>query len=588
MSITKQPSNVNVKLGKSATLTVEVSGGKGPYTYTWQNMGNRWKNILKSSQYSGLDTNTLTFTPNFAGTTEIRCIIEDSAGNEVTTNVALVNAIADPLVLKQPSNANIDLGTSASLTVEASGGTAPYTYSWQVSIGSRWSPISNNAQYSGQGTTTLTVKPSTAGTTEFRCVVEDSAGEEITSTTVRVTAIEVAPLTVKTQPQDAEIVIGNMTVLTVAADGGKAPYSYSWQIRTGDSWENIRDYRLYFGQGTDTLVYMPNTAGTAEIRCLISDSEGNSKLSDTAYIQAKEAVTQLTITNQPSSATTDAGITMSFTVGVSGGKAPYTYTWQLDGGNGWYDAMNSNEFAGQGTNVLRYTSNYGSTNRVRCVITDSLGNSVTSDAVTATVIEPDPIVIYNQVKDRTEPKGIMLSLEVDARGGAEPLRGQWQGSNDGNNWVNLNNGDPGIEVSDTGFNIWIDTEQVNCHKYMRCVISDAAGQSVTSRVATITIQEKLKVQINDGETEFTISYNRNETKLLTANVTGGEGPYTYKWYLKCSDKWTELATTSSYEVKARDTSNGVSYYVKVEVKDSTGKKRTSQEVKIKVPDMPVN
>jgi len=101
----------------------------------------------------------------------------------------------------------------------------------------------------------------------------------------------------------------------------------------------------------------------------------------------------------------------------------------------------------------------------------------------------------------------------------------------------------------------------------------AAGQSVTSRVATITIQEKLKVQINDGETEFTISYNRNETKLLTANVTGGEDPYTYKWYVKYSDsgRWIEWATTSSHEVNARGISNGFSF--KVEVKDSTGKGR---------------
>jgi hypothetical protein len=332
---------------------------------------------------------------------------------------------------------------------------------------------------------------------------------------------------------------------------------------------------------------MPNSAGIAEIRCLVSDSAGNSKLSNTASIKVKEAVTPLAITNQPSSATTDVGKTISFTVGVSGGKAPYTYTWQLDGGNGWYDAPNSDKYAGQGTNVLRYTSNYGSTYRVRCVITDSLGNSVTSNAATATVIAPDPIVIYDQPKDRTEPKGIMLALSLNVRGGAEPLRGQWQGSNDGNNWVNLNNGDPGIEVSDTGFNIWIDTEQVNCHKYMRCVISDAAGQSVTSRVATITIQEKLKVQINDGETEFTISFNRNETKLLTANVTGGEGPYTYKWYVKYPgyDMWIEWATTSSYEVSARNIGNGCSF--KVEVKDSTGKTKTSQEVKIKVPDQPV-
>jgi hypothetical protein len=379
-----------------------------------------------------------------------------------------------------------------------------------------------------------------------------------------------------------------MTVLTVAADGGKAPYSYSWQIRTGDSWAIIRDSLLYFGQGTDKLVYMPNTAGTAEIRCLISDSAGNSKLSNTAYIKVKEAVTPLSITTQPKSVTVNAAQTASFTIGVSGGKAPYMYSWQMDGGNGWYTFQDDGNITGQGTNKLYYAPYGGENVRFRCIVTDSAGNSVTSDAATLTSIAPDPIVIYDQPKDRTEPKGIMLALSLNVRGGAEPLRGQWQGSNDGNNWVNLNNGDPGIEVSDTGFNIYIDTEQVNCHKYMRCVISDAAGQSVTSRVATITIQEKLKVQINDGETEFTISFNRNETKLLTANVTGGEGPYTYKWYVKYYDKWRECATTSSYEAKASDVQYNGSFYVKVEVKDSTGKTKTSQEVKIKVPDMPVN
>ena len=92
----------------------------------------------------------------------------------------------------------------------------------------------------------------------------------------------------------------------------------------------------------------------------------------------------LTITTQPTSVSSYVGGTVTFTVAVEGGKAPYKYDWQ------WKDDHYAwNSYAGQGDGVPSKTlKNLESWHlyqneqyEVRCVITDAGGNSVTSNAV---------------------------------------------------------------------------------------------------------------------------------------------------------------------------------------------------------------
>lgn len=97
LAITKQPESKVVSVGDEVTFTVEVEGGKGPYTYLWQTNQKNGAfydiNKYTFNYSSGLGTNAFTVTisqyPLDAGQ-GFRCIITDADGNQVTSKAAFV------------------------------------------------------------------------------------------------------------------------------------------------------------------------------------------------------------------------------------------------------------------------------------------------------------------------------------------------------------------------------------------------------------------------------------------------------------------------------------------------------------------
>ena len=94
LKITTQPKSVTVSDGEQVDLTVAVSGGKAPYTYTWQSCSQgEWQDLSKS--YDCLpdgDTLTLWVAKNDWTTNEdIRCVIRDAAGNTVISSSVKVS-----------------------------------------------------------------------------------------------------------------------------------------------------------------------------------------------------------------------------------------------------------------------------------------------------------------------------------------------------------------------------------------------------------------------------------------------------------------------------------------------------------------
>ena len=76
------------------TFTIEVAGGKGPYTYQWQfaQGNNGWKDA-DGSWSIGYDSNTFSFTvgeDEFYVGYEYRCVITDAFGRTVATNTVVV------------------------------------------------------------------------------------------------------------------------------------------------------------------------------------------------------------------------------------------------------------------------------------------------------------------------------------------------------------------------------------------------------------------------------------------------------------------------------------------------------------------
>ena len=120
--------------GQSATVTTTVTGGTGPYTYSWV-PGN-------------MTGTSITVTPTT--NTSYNCYVTDVNG---CTVLQTVNVNVDPAITAVLNGSNtICAGQSTALSIAAGGGTPSYTYSWAPSGGT-----GSIATVSPTTTTTYTV-----------------------------------------------------------------------------------------------------------------------------------------------------------------------------------------------------------------------------------------------------------------------------------------------------------------------------------------------------------------------------------------------------------------------------------------------
>jgi hypothetical protein len=182
----------------------------------------------------------------------------------------------------------------------------------------------------------------------------------------------------------------------------------------------------FFGQGTNALIFAPTRAGYVIVRCVIRDSAGQTVTSDAATLTAK-APNRLSVgISQPRDITAEAGETVRLTVEARGGKAPYTYAWKVFNGAYWIGFPESDWREGGRTATLSYTPGIVGTAEYHCVVTDSDGNTVTSETFTVTV-KPLAVQINNGAEKYTLSyrKGETVVLRANVTGGVGPYTCTW-------------------------------------------------------------------------------------------------------------------------------------------------------------------
>ena len=91
---------------------------------------------------------------------------------------------------------------------------------------------------------------------------------------------------------------------------------------------------------------------------------------------------QLSIVDQPENISASEGEEAMFSVTAAGGEKPYRYQWQrMTGVDQWTDIPGADKYAYSIESVQLEQNGL----TVRCVITDQLGNSVTSDSAVLSV-----------------------------------------------------------------------------------------------------------------------------------------------------------------------------------------------------------
>src|SRR5207249_619436 len=269
-------------------------------------------------------------------------------------------------------------GKPVTCNATASGGTAPYTFTWA----SRGTPAT------GTGT---------SYTTTFA-----AKGSQVVNATARdnnaVTKLGQATVVVAAQPIVVTVTCGTATVgkpvtCNASATGGTAPYTFSWSAPGGSP---------ATGTGASfTTTYA--TKGTFVVNATATDLNG-AKKSQTASIVVTAQPLAVTVT----CGTATAGKPVTCNASATGGTAPYTYTWSAPGGSPatGTGASFTTTYAAKGTFVVNATA------------TDLNGAKKSQTA--SVVVAAQPIVVTVNCGTGPFTAGKPVTCNVSATGGTSP------------------------------------------------------------------------------------------------------------------------------------------------------------------------
>jgi len=280
-------------------------------------------------------------------------------------------AAAGPVITAQPANQNVVAGSNAFVAVTATG-TASLSYQWR----SNGSNLTNDSQFGGVSSPTLSItnaQPGNAG--GYSVVVTNSAG----SATSAVAALTVlVPPDITAQPTNQNVVAGSNTFVAVTATG-TASLSYQWRFNG----TNLANGGQFGGVGSPTLSItnaQPGNAGSYSV--VVTNSAG----SVTSAVAVLAVLVPPVITAQPQSLTNVTGTTASFSASATG-SAPVSYQWQFNGVN----LANSGRISGATTNALTIANVQATNAGNYTLVVSNIAGAVTSVVATLAVTAP-PVI----------------------------------------------------------------------------------------------------------------------------------------------------------------------------------------------------
>ena len=448
--------NGPVCAGSTLNLSVTVSGGTGPYTYSWSG----------PDGFSSTDQNPSITNVSTSNTGDYDVVITDANGcNSVTGTTTVV--VSDPVIDNISNDGSVCEGANINLSVSASGGIAPYTYSWSGPDG--FSSTDQNPSITNVAVTN-------AG--NYDVTITDSNGCTVTGSTTVV--INENP-TIDNISSNSPVCEDGTLNLSVAAIGGTGPYTYSWSGPDG-----------FTSTDQNPTITNVTTLNSGTYDVVITDANGCGSTTGSVSVVINE---NPVIDNISNNGPVCAGSTLNLSVTVSGGTGPYTYSWSGP------DGFSSTDQNPSITNVS--TANAGDYD---VVITDANGcNSVTG---TTTVVVSDP-VIDNISNDGPVCEGANINLSVSASGGIAPYTYSWSGP-DGFSSTDQNPSITNVAVTNAG--------------NYDVTITDSNGCTVTGST-TVVINENPTIDNISSNSPVC----EDGTLNLSVTAIGGTGPYTYSW-----------------------------------------------------------
>ena len=502
------------------SVTLSTASGTSPFNYS-VDRGVTWQS---STLFNGLPAgNYMLYVQDANG-----CL--DSVSAALSQPAQLITQTASTAVL-------CNGGTTGTATVNASGGTGPYTYNWNV-----------------PGNTTQTVQNIAAGV--YTVVVTDANN---CSTTDSVNVMQPPLLMLTATTADVSCFGFNNGSVTVAATGGTGAIQYSidggMSYQSGLIFDSLppNNYSITamdangctstiatsitqpqaiaattqvspvscFG-GADGIISLLASGGVGNFVYAVNGGAGQqsnifSNLAAGSYtlivtdgngctFSINDTMTQpdlLVATSLVQNVLCNGQSNGSVTVAVTGGVAPYQYVWNTG------DTISSVLNIAQGNYSVVVTDLNGCTTQ--------LAATVSQPTAIAVSMSPDPTICIGQ----------QATLTASASGGTPPYAFKWNTGYVGA-VLQIN---PSVTTS---YNVFI---------------TDNAGCNSPLRYANVNVNPPLNIVVSPDDTIC-----QGESVTLIANASGGNGgPYSITWNGQSASSITVTpASTSVYTAMVND------------------------------------
>ena len=478
-------------VGTPTTFVGNATYGTEPYDFYWFVNG---VNVTTSS--SGL---YLSYSFTSAGQYNVSIKAVDSQG-ATASSYLLVSVHPLPGVTISASKASGDVGFTDSFTSSVSGGSVPLTYEWFVGGNEVGSQPNLTYTFDSEGTIPIKVR-----VTDF---AGNSASAEINVTVNPLPAVIISE---KYLLMDA----GASDTFSASGQYGTAPYNYTWYV--GGS---------IIGYGTSAS-HLFQSPGTYLVKAVLRDANGNTA-SASVTVDIHSGPVPSILANRT---TVDEGMSVSFLSGISGGTAPYNYTWYVGGSIIGYGTSASYLFQDPGTYVVELS------------VRDAF--NISGNVSVNVTVNPSPHVSFTESSSQID-SGQSATFSPSVSGGTPGYHYLWEIGN--------------LIVSSQR-NLTYPFSSPGTYT-VTLVVTDSLGVSA-SYALTITVNPGLSATL---ALEYpTVDENIADSITLTAH--NGTFPYTYAILVDGS----RVSASSAYSQYF--TIPGI-YYITAYVNDSTGESVT--------------